>query len=216
MTVVLPEKTYFKIGEAADLVGVKPYIIRYWESEFKALRPAKTKSRQRLFRHRDIYLLMVIRKLLYEQKFTIEGARRRLKELQGAGVRVEEMLDALDQPVVADPEPAPAGDSELLAEVQKLRSENERLRERLGAANDADAPEGELQALVDEAHRQVREHEAELAEARKALTAERERRRELEAEVDTLRGAVGALRDDMTRRWRTLRRAVRSAGRDHA
>ena len=77
----LPDKPYFKIGEAARLCAVKPYVLRYWETEFKSLRPQKTRSQQRLYRKRDVELLLQIRHLLYDEGFTIEGARARLREL---------------------------------------------------------------------------------------------------------------------------------------
>jgi len=77
----LPDKPYFKIGEAARLCAVKPYVLRYWETEFKSVRPQKTRSQQRLYRKRDVELLLKIRHLLYEKRFTIEGARGRLREL---------------------------------------------------------------------------------------------------------------------------------------
>jgi DNA-binding transcriptional MerR regulator len=77
----IPDKPYFKIGEAARLCGVKPYVLRYWETEFKSVRPQKTRSQQRVYRRRDVELLLKVRHLLYDQRFTIEGARARLREL---------------------------------------------------------------------------------------------------------------------------------------
>ena len=77
----IPEKPYFKIGEAARICGVKPYVLRYWETEFRSIRPQKTNSQQRLYRRKDVELLLRIRHLLYEERFTIEGARGRLREL---------------------------------------------------------------------------------------------------------------------------------------
>lgn len=77
----IPDKPYFKIGEAARLCAVKPYVLRYWETEFRSLRLQKTRSRQRLYRRKDIELLLKIRQLLYAERFTIEGARARLREL---------------------------------------------------------------------------------------------------------------------------------------
>ncbi len=77
----IPEKPYFKIGEAARLCAVKPYVLRYWETEFRSIRPEKTRSRQRLYRRRDVEHLLRIRQLLYAERFTIEGARARLREL---------------------------------------------------------------------------------------------------------------------------------------
>ena len=70
----LPDKPYFKIGEAARLCAVKPYVLRYWETEFKSVRPQKTRSQQRLYRKRDVELLLKIRHLLYEKRFTIDYA----------------------------------------------------------------------------------------------------------------------------------------------
>jgi DNA-binding transcriptional MerR regulator len=77
----IPEKPFFKIGEAARLCAVKPYVLRYWETEFHSIRPQKTRSQQRLYRRKDIELLLTIRDLLYGQRFTIQGARARLREL---------------------------------------------------------------------------------------------------------------------------------------
>ncbi len=78
--VELPDKLYFKIGEVARLVGVKPYVLRYWETEFSILRPGKTRSRHRLYRRKDVETLLEIRRLLYAERYTIEGAKRRLRE----------------------------------------------------------------------------------------------------------------------------------------
>jgi DNA-binding transcriptional MerR regulator len=78
----LPDKLYFKIGEAATIVGVKPYVLRYWESEFSVIRPTKTGSRHRLYRRRDVETLLQIKRLLHDERFTIEGARKRLRTLQ--------------------------------------------------------------------------------------------------------------------------------------
>ncbi|MGE5219658.1 MAG: MerR family transcriptional regulator [Chloroflexota bacterium] len=76
----LPEKIYFKIGEVSEIVGVEPYVLRYWETEFDLLRPAKAPSKHRLYKKRDVELLLDIKRLLYHDGFTIEGARRKLKE----------------------------------------------------------------------------------------------------------------------------------------
>ena len=77
----IPDKPFFKIGEAARLCALKPFVLRYWETEFHSLRPQKTRSGQRLYRRQDIELLLRIRHLLYEKRFTIAGARTRLREL---------------------------------------------------------------------------------------------------------------------------------------
>ncbi|MFO1463681.1 MAG: MerR family transcriptional regulator [bacterium] len=78
---LIPDKVYFKIGEVAEIVGVKPYVLRYWETEFSDIAPAKSKSKQRLYKRKEVETILRIRDLLYKEKFTIEGARKRLKEL---------------------------------------------------------------------------------------------------------------------------------------
>ena len=93
----IPDKIYFKIGEVARLTGVKPYVLRYWETEFKAIQPVKSRSRQRLYRKRDVELILKIKELLYEQRFTIEGARKRVRDLLGEGeLAVVEAVEAAE------------------------------------------------------------------------------------------------------------------------
>jgi DNA-binding transcriptional MerR regulator len=76
----LPDKIYFKIGEVSEIVGVEPYVLRYWETEFDVLRPSKALSRHRLYKKKDVEMLLDIKRLLYSEGFTIEGARKKLKE----------------------------------------------------------------------------------------------------------------------------------------
>lgn len=75
----IPDKLYFRIGEVSSLLGVKPYVVRFWESEFH-LDPAKNRSKHRVYRRRDLDILFEIKRLLYEERFTIEGAQRKLRE----------------------------------------------------------------------------------------------------------------------------------------
>ncbi|HTA42701.1 MAG TPA: MerR family transcriptional regulator [Bryobacteraceae bacterium] len=75
----IPDKLFFRIGEVSQLVGVEPYVLRYWESEFPGLSPKKSDTGQRMFRRKDVELLLNIKHLLYNEKFTIEGARKVLK-----------------------------------------------------------------------------------------------------------------------------------------
>jgi DNA-binding transcriptional MerR regulator len=75
----IPDKLFFRIGEVSQLVGVEPYVLRYWESEFPGLSPKKSSTGQRMFRRKDVELLLNIKHLLYHEKFTIEGARKALK-----------------------------------------------------------------------------------------------------------------------------------------
>jgi DNA-binding transcriptional MerR regulator len=83
------DKRYYRIGEVSRITEVKPYVLRYWESEFRWMAPQKSRSKQRLYRRRDIDIILLIKKLLYEQRFTIAGARRKLREL-GVGRALEE------------------------------------------------------------------------------------------------------------------------------
>src|ERR1700693_724945 len=76
----IPDKLYFKIGEVSDLLGVEPYVLRYWETEFATLSPKKSGTGHRLYRRKDVELLLRIKHLLYDRKFTIEGARKALQE----------------------------------------------------------------------------------------------------------------------------------------
>lgn len=75
----IPDKLYFKIGEVSDIAGVPAYVLRFWESEFKRIRPKRTESGQRLYRKTDIELILKIKHLLYDKKFTIQGAKRHLR-----------------------------------------------------------------------------------------------------------------------------------------
>ena len=76
----IPDKFYFKIGEVSDIAGVPPYVLRFWESEFKQIKPKRTDAGQRLYRKRDVLLILRIKHLLYNRRFTIEGARQHLKD----------------------------------------------------------------------------------------------------------------------------------------
>ena len=82
MTPTLPEKIYFKIGEVSQIVGVEPYVLRYWETEFDLLKPSKAPTKHRLYKKRDVELLLDIKRLLYTEGFTIEGARKKLREVK--------------------------------------------------------------------------------------------------------------------------------------
>ena len=80
-------KLYYRIGEVSKITGVKPYVLRYWESEFRWMAPQKSRSKQRLYRRKDIEMILLIQQLLHGQRYTIAGARKRLREL---GIRSEE------------------------------------------------------------------------------------------------------------------------------
>lgn len=84
---LFPEKLFYKIGEVSKIVGVEPYVLRFWETEFPILSPRKSRSGQRIYTKKDIDMLLQIKKLLYEEKYTIDGARRKLN---GEELRIEE------------------------------------------------------------------------------------------------------------------------------
>ncbi|RYE39810.1 MAG: MerR family transcriptional regulator [Hyphomicrobiales bacterium] len=81
----IPAKRYFTIGEVAELCGVKPHVLRYWEQEFTQLRPMKRRGNRRYYQHHEVLMIRRIRDLLYDQGFTISGARNRLQDLAHAG-----------------------------------------------------------------------------------------------------------------------------------
>jgi len=85
----LPPKLYFRIGEVAGLVGVEPHVLRYWEREFRSIRPSKSAKGQRVYSRRDVENLLRVRELLYGQGFTIAGARKRLKDGDAASSAME-------------------------------------------------------------------------------------------------------------------------------
>jgi DNA-binding transcriptional MerR regulator len=74
------DKRYFRIGEVSRIIGVEPYVLRYWESEFPQIRPSRADSNQRTYQKKDLEIIWEIKKLLYEEKMTIEGAKKKLKE----------------------------------------------------------------------------------------------------------------------------------------
>lgn len=90
------EKLYYSIGEVSRLTDVKPHVLRYWETEFAELRPSKNRAGNRTYRPREIKLILLIKHLLYEEKYTIEGARKKIKEIM-------KRPEALDQIVISVP-----------------------------------------------------------------------------------------------------------------
>ena len=87
----IPAKRYFTIGEVSELCGVKPHVLRYWEQEFTQLRPVKRRGNRRYYQHHEVLLIRRIRELLYDQGFTISGARNRLDELANEPSRAARM-----------------------------------------------------------------------------------------------------------------------------
>ena len=130
----IPAKRYFTIGEVSDLCAVKPHVLRYWEQEFTQLKPIKRRGNRRYYQHHEVLLIRRIRELLYEQGFTINGARNRLDGAAGSGARRraarltgEAELAGMHGELVQEPAPA----------VQDLRAELEAIRSVLVNARGA-------------------------------------------------------------------------------
>jgi DNA-binding transcriptional MerR regulator len=140
----IPAKRYFTIGEVSELCGVKPYVLRYWEQEFTQLKPMKRRGNRRYYQHHEVLLVRRIRDLLYDQGFTISGARNRLSELGHAlrgsaaahgATEVEPLDEDQDEPdaeVQADDAAAaaPVPQARVLS-LQRLRLELLSIRELL-------------------------------------------------------------------------------------
>ncbi len=90
----LPPKLYFRIGEVAHVVGVEPHVLRYWEREFRSIRPGKSAKGQRVYSRRDVESLLRIRELLYGQGFTIAGARRKMRDKEDVAGEAGELEEA--------------------------------------------------------------------------------------------------------------------------
>jgi DNA-binding transcriptional MerR regulator len=118
----IPNKLFFKIGEVCEITDTQPYVLRYWESEFPALAPAKNSSGQRIYRRKDIETVLRIKQLLYEEGFTIAGAKKRLEaELGGRGATPSAMA-SLPETVVTNvgvvPDPGADSTRAVLLEVR--------------------------------------------------------------------------------------------------
>ncbi|HEX2090852.1 MAG TPA: MerR family transcriptional regulator [Longimicrobiaceae bacterium] len=100
MTRRTPQREFYSIGEVCELLGLKPHVLRYWETQFDAFSPAKNRQGNRVYRPRDLELIALIRRLVHEEGYTIEGARRRIEELRGAGGMPEESGRALERSVL--------------------------------------------------------------------------------------------------------------------
>lgn len=131
----LPDKLFFKIGEVADIVGVKPHALRYWETEFPALRPKKTRGAHRQYSRKDVELAMLIRQLLHDEGYTIPGARKRIRDL-GRHQRS------------SPPEPRAAREVALRAELLGLRQQLGELLDQLHDAATEPVESPEVQVTV--------------------------------------------------------------------
>ena len=113
----IPSKRYFTIGEVGDLCGVKPHVLRYWEQEFNQLRPMKRRGNRRYYQHHEVLMIRRIRDLLYDQGFTISGARNKIQELIQAERELKksglDVLNGLDAPSDLDLDASPFEFSDL-------------------------------------------------------------------------------------------------------
>jgi DNA-binding transcriptional MerR regulator len=123
----IPPKRYFTIGEVSELCGVKPYVLRYWEQEFTQLKPMKRRGNRRYYQHHEVLLIRRIRELLYDQGFTISGARNRLSD---AVLKVPPPDDGDDAAQAIEP-PAPAQAAITVAALPTLRAELQSIRRLL-------------------------------------------------------------------------------------
>jgi len=97
----IAKKAYYSIGEVCDLTGLKAHVLRYWETQFELLRPTKNRAGNRVFRPKEIELILLMKHLLYEKKFTIDGARQRLLDMRKGGEILAIRRDMLDQDFLA-------------------------------------------------------------------------------------------------------------------
>ncbi|MDP6977214.1 MAG: MerR family transcriptional regulator [Myxococcota bacterium] len=129
---LIPEsgKRYYRIGEVSKVTGVKPYVLRYWESEFRWMAPQKSRSKQRLYRRKDIEMILLIRQLLHEQRFTIAGARKHLRDLGIGGAIAEAAEESAREAAASAANPVfSTGDS--IEAFRAIRSELLAIRQML-------------------------------------------------------------------------------------
>lgn len=118
-------RQYYSIGEVCDLTGLKPHVLRYWETQFEVLNPTKNRAGNRVYRPKEVELVLLVKHLLYEKKFTIDGARQHLLELRRGGSIEEERERVLEPSVLAE-----------------FKEELERLRDLLTAPGSPGEAEG--------------------------------------------------------------------------
>ena len=138
----IPAKRYFTIGEVGDLCGVKPHVLRYWEQEFTQLRPMKRRGNRRYYQHHEVLMIRKIRDLLYEQGFTISGARNKMQEIQESEREKKRQIDGRMEGAAAGLEEGGLDHAPAFAQApgvahahwQQVRSELLEIRELLVAA----------------------------------------------------------------------------------
>ena len=117
----IPNKLYFRIGEVSRLAGVKPYVLRYWETEFPSIGPKKSGSNHRLYRRKDVELILEIKRLLYDKRFTIEGARKFLESKAKSEPKLgPKPVKKQQADLFASPSPEPASLAAIRQEIASL------------------------------------------------------------------------------------------------
>jgi DNA-binding transcriptional MerR regulator len=155
--VMIPEKIYFKIGEVCDIVGVQAHVLRYWETEFSMLSPQKNRSGQRSYRRKDVETALRIKELLYDEMFTIAGARKKLLSEQREAPKLK----------IVHPEPAQEDNHEDAPMLFEDHSFND-------IELDLDAVEPKVSALITEQREAIKRLGAQLLELREMLKNKRD------------------------------------------
>lgn len=199
----MPEKSFYKIGEVAKLLDVEPYVLRYWESEFDLLEPEKTKTGQRIYHRDDVELLGRIRTLLYEEMFTIAGARRQL-ELSRSGASVQAVASA-----GAESGELEVARQEIVSLKDAVAAEAQKREAVIEQARALEAELENLRSMVEDTH--VGEAQGDTAALRvenAQLQRELSRLRSVE---DELRGQVAALAARLDAQVQTSAEPIRDA-----
>lgn len=164
---VLPEKAFFRIGEVAEILDVKPYVIRYWESEFRQIKPVKSSGNQRVYSRADVNILMTVKTLLWDEKYTIEGARNVLS------ARHQPAAPALDttQSPTASPDGAPSPEQPdpgpLFSQGRNLAG---KMKSFLATLDELRADNQKIVKKLEQAEARIQELEVKLSEERKMRT----------------------------------------------
>ncbi len=114
----IPDRAQYRIGEASEIIGVKPYVLRYWETEFAGIKPSKSSAGHRVYRKTDLEMLILIRDLLHAQRYSVEGAKKRLRELKKSG----DLKEARESAFLAASTGSPPSDASLSSEHPEMVS----------------------------------------------------------------------------------------------
>jgi len=164
----IPEKLFFKIGEVCELIKVQPHVLRYWETEFPMLAPQKNRAGQRVYRRKDVEMVLRIRDLLYEEKFTIAGAKKKLADEMRGSTRSR---IASKEPSVAEPQERPLASIDP-APALSTSEETSVPRQAEAPAPEAGAPMTARKDLPPQVHRALRVVKRDLEDLLTLLSAD--------------------------------------------